>query len=163
MKIGAVVFAGAMLAVGVVYETMGMNMPRGSLAYPGPGFFPTIIGAFLIVTALGCVLQEILSRNKPPQPGPLPLPGIDAAPGERHVGKTLQLIALMIGYGLLLKPLGFPLAIFAFVSIAIRIFGHRNWLAALAMSAVIAGVSYTAFVLWLKVALPVGVLEPILG
>jgi hypothetical protein len=118
-----------------------MNMPRGSLAYPGPGFFPTIIGAFLIVTALGGVLQEILSRNKPPQPAPLPLPGIDAAPGERHVEKTLQLIAL----------------------IAIRIFGHRNWLAACAMSAVIAGVSYAAFVLWLKVPLPVGVLEPILG
>ena len=64
MKIGSAVFAGLILAVGLVYEIMALNMPRGRLSYPGPGFFPMIMGVFLIATALGCILQEILSRKR---------------------------------------------------------------------------------------------------
>ena len=64
MKIGSVVFAGLILAVGLVYEIMALNMPRGRLSYPGPGLFPTIVGVFLVATALGCFIQEILSRKK---------------------------------------------------------------------------------------------------
>ena len=110
------VFAGLMLAVGLVYEIMALNMPRGSLAYPGPGLFPMIIGGFLIATALGCLLQEILPRLRTREPAASPLPdGNAAAAEERNVNKTVQLTALMIGYILALKPLGFPLAICAFL------------------------------------------------
>jgi hypothetical protein len=164
MNIGSIVFAGLILAVGLVYETMAMNMPRGSFAYPGPGLFPMVIGAFLIATALGCLLQEIVPRmrSKDPQDSTLPNEA-SAAPEERNVAKTVQLTALMIGYIFALKPLGFPLAICAFLVLAIRIFGYRKWLPTLAMAAIISVVSYVSFVVWLKVALPLGVLEAVLG
>jgi putative tricarboxylic transport membrane protein len=164
MKIGAVAFAAMMLAVGVVYETMGANMPRGSLAYPGPGLFPTMIGVFLIATALGCLLQEIFTRKKAAEAAGAPAPA-DAAlkPPTRHVSKTVELVALLIGYALLLKPLGFPLAVATFVAVAIRIFGYRKPLPTFAMAVVIAVVSYVSFVVWLKVPLPTGLLEPVLG
>lgn len=164
MKIGSIVFAGLMLAVGLVYETMALNMPRGSLAYPGPGLFPTIIGIFMIAMALGCLLQEFLPRNGGENPTASPLPKEEAAaPEERNVMKTVQLTLLMIGYSLVLKPLGFPLAICVFIVIAIRIFGYRKWLPTLAMAAIITGISYVSFVLWLKVPLPLGILEDVLG
>ena len=164
MKTGSIVFAGLMLAVGLVYGTMALNMPRGSLAYPGPGLFPMAIGVFLIATALGCLLQEILPWRRSKDPAATSLAKQDtAAPEERDVKKTVQLTALMIGYIFLLKPLGFPLAICAFLALAIRIFGYRKWPATLAMAAIIASLSYVAFVVWLKVALPLGILEEMLG
>ena len=164
MKIGSIVFAGLILAVGLVYEIMALNMPRGRLSYPGPGLFPVIIGIFLIATALGCLLQEILPRKRGAGPSVLPLPNQESATsGDRNVKKTSQLISLMIGYTLALKPFGFLISICAFLVIAIRIFGYRRWVPALAMAAVIAGISYVSFVLWLKVPLPLGILEEILG
>jgi len=153
-----------MLAVGVVYESMALNMPRGNLAYPGPGLFPMIIGIFMIAMALGCLLQEIVPRMREKLPEASSLASADADDSqERNVGKTFQLTALMIGYIFALKPLGFPLAICAFLVLAIRIFGYRKWLPALAMAAVITLVSYLSFVLWLAVPLPMGILEDVLG
>ena len=163
MKIGSIVFAGLILAIGLVYEIMALNMPRGRLSYPGPGLFPTIIGIFLVATALGCLLQEILPRKRGAGPSASPLPDQDsAAPGDRIVKNTFQLMALMIGYTLALKPLGFLISICAFMVVAIRIFGYRRWVPALAMAAVISAISYVSFVLWLKVPLPLGILEAVL-
>ena len=164
MNIGAMVFAGLMLAVGVIYEGVALSMPRGSLAYPGPGLFPMLVGGFVIATALGCLLQEIVPRLRTREPAASSLPGGNAGTAEeRKVSKTVQLTALMIGYIFLLKPLGFPLAICAFLALAIRIFGYRKWLPTLAMAALISGISYVLFVVWLKVPLPMGILEEILG
>ncbi|MHB8771871.1 MAG: tripartite tricarboxylate transporter TctB family protein [Syntrophales bacterium] len=163
MKIGSVVFAGLILAVGLVYAIMALNMPLGRLSYPGPGLFPMIVGVFLVATALGCLIQEILSRKKRGE-GPSASPPPDrasAAPPQRNVQKTFHLMALMVGYALALKPLGFLICIFAFLIVAIRIFGYRRWVPALAMAAVIAGISYVTFVLWLKVPLPPGILEAV--
>jgi len=164
MKIGSIVFAGLMLAVGLVYETMALNMPRGTLAYPGPGLFPVIIGAFMVAMALGCLVREFLPRKQDKVPAvPLAPIEVQAAPEARDVMKTFQLTALMIGYIFALKPLGFPVAICIFLAIAIRIFGYRKWLPALAMAAVITVISYVSFVLWLSVPLPLGILEEVLG
>jgi hypothetical protein len=99
MNIGSTVFAGLLLAAGLVYESMALNMPRGTLAYPGPGLFPLIIGAFMMVMALGCLLQEIVPRMRERMPEASSLPSADAADSEaRDVAKTFQLTALMIAY-----------------------------------------------------------------
>ncbi len=165
MKIGSIVFAGLILAVGLIYEVMAIKMPQGRLSYPGPGLFPMIIGVFLVATALGCLVQDILPRKGASEGrSASPLPDRDsAAPGNRNVTKTVQLMALMIGYTLALKPVGFLISICAFMMVAIRIFGYRRWVPALAMAALIAGISYVTFVLWLKVPLPMGVLEEVFG
>jgi hypothetical protein len=154
----AVSFAASILAVGLVYEIMARNMPQGSLAQPGPGFYPGIVGAFLIATALGCFLQEVLAarrRNAAPPAEPH-----EACPApQRNVGKTVALAALLAGYAFLLKPLGFALAMFAFVALAINIFGYRKLLPTLAIAALATGISWLVFVVWLKVALPLGILD----
>ena len=83
MNIGSAVFAGLMLAVGLVYESMALNMPRGTLAYPGPGLFPLIIGVFMVAMALGCLLQEIVPRKREKKPEASSLPSADAADPRR--------------------------------------------------------------------------------
>jgi putative tricarboxylic transport membrane protein len=175
MRFGSLLFAGTMLLVGVVYGRMALDMPRGSLSRPGPALFPLIVGAFLVATALGCVVQELLALRRareaaapvPAAPVPVvpavPAPADAPADADRNVKPTFQLIALMIGYMLLLKPVGFPLAMFAFLAVAIRIFGYRRWAPTAAIAAIIAAASYVSFVLWLKVPLPLGLLEDVLG
>ncbi len=124
-----------------------------------------IVGVFLVATALGCLLQEILSRKKDRARRCFAPPNQEsAAPADRNVNKTFQFTALMIGYTLVLKPLGFLISICTFMVVAIRTSSATaGRVPALAMAAVIAGISYVSFVLWLKVPLPLGILEEILG
>ena len=123
-----------------------------------------IIGAFMIAMALGCLAQDFLPKKKSAAAADTSATKEEAAAGEeRDFMKTFQLIVLMIGYILALKPVGFPITICIFLALAIRIFGYRKWLPALAMAAIITVVSYVSFVVWLAVPLPMGILEEVLG
>jgi len=145
-------FSGLVLLVAIGYESMALWMPQGSLKYPGPGYYPTLVGAFLIATALACLIQALVS-------------GSSARPAERlaepaprlMVGKTVALLGLLLGYVFLLKPLGFPIAICLFLVAAIRVFGYRRWTIIVLMGLGLTFVSYVTFIAWLKVPLPLGV------
>lgn len=162
MKLIAILFPGMMLAVGVIYEVMALYMPRGSIAHPGPGFFPMVVGVFLIATALGCLLQEILKCKTDDRHPGSPSSG-EAASAKSNFGKTVQLMALMVAYILALTPLGFPLTICIFLVVSTRIFGSRHWVFALVAAAIVTAISYVSFVIWLKVPLPLGILDEVLG
>ncbi|MFB3820195.1 MAG: tripartite tricarboxylate transporter TctB family protein [Candidatus Methylomirabilales bacterium] len=153
MKATEVGFAGFILAIGIAYEGMALGMPRGKLGYPGPGFFPLMVGAFLSLAAAGCLVQALLGRGMAPRAAAAGAAG--EAPRRTH--RAVLLLGLLTAYGLALKPVGFPLAIFLFVLAAMRIFGYRRWLPALAVTVVLAVFSYVTFVLWLKVPLPLGI------
>jgi hypothetical protein len=124
----------------------------------------------MIAMALGCLVQDLLSRRSAASAAPvaptvpaMPLVGPDAVTGgERNVKKTYQLTALTAAYILLLRPLGYPICIALFLVVAIRIFGYRRWLPTVLMAALIAAASYVAYVHWLKVPLPMGFLEDLL-
>lgn len=162
MKLPSILFSGVMLAVGLGYEFMAFKMPRGSMAQPGPGFFPMVVGVFWIATALGCLLQDIRNRKTDDPHQDAPSPG-EAASVRSRFGKTFQLTALMIAYILALTPLGFPVAICVFLVVSTRIFGSRNWVAALVIAAIITTLTYLTFIVWLKVPLPLGIIEEVLG
>ncbi len=162
MKLTSILFPGVMLAIALVYEIMALNMPRGTIRYPGPGFFPMVVGIFLIATVAGTLIQEILKR-KPAKPSSGSQTASEAAISSGYFGKTFQLFALMIGYILALPHIGFPVAICIFMLISIRIFGSRHWVPALVLAVAISAFSYISFVLWLKVPLPLGILEKFLG
>ncbi len=163
MNLGPAVFSGVILVVGLVYGGMALRMPRGSLAYPGPGLFPVAVGALLVATSLGCLVQELRAWRSSRRAAPAPPAAAPAPAPERDLGKTAALTGLLAAYVLLLKPLGFPLAICLFVAAAIRTFGYRRWAVTLAVALLVTAASHVAFVHWLKVPLPMGLLEEILG
>jgi hypothetical protein len=133
---------------------MALGMPRGSLSFPGPGFFPLLVGGFLVLAAGGRLVQACTSGARPP--------GTDAPPRAPGTRRAAVLTVLLVAYGLALKPLGFPLAIALFVLAAIRVFGYRRWAAAVAVAVGLTAASYVAFVAWLKVPLPMGVVAGLL-
>jgi hypothetical protein len=119
-----------------------------------------VVGAFLILASAGCLVQALLLRrpvtaSKPPTTAEAPAP-------KRLVYRTGLLLGFLTLYAFLLKPLGFPIAIFLFVLAAIRVFGFRRWFPALGITLGLAIVSYFGFVVWLAVPLPMGIVGELL-
>lgn len=157
MRTTDLAFSGFVLLVGIGYAVMAAGMPQGSLKFPGPGYYPKLVGIFLIAVSLGCLIQALLGRGlaRPAKPAS------DAAP-RPMTGKTVALLGLLLGYGVLLTPLGFPIAICLFLVAAIRVFGYRNWAIIILIAAGLTVLSYLTFIGWLKVPLPLGVIGDLL-
>jgi hypothetical protein len=152
-------FAGLVLVAGIVYEAMALWMPRGRIGQPGPGFFPIIVGAFLVLAAGGCLVQAFLTRRtEPPTTQPATAPGSES----RQVARVWLLIGFLVLYAVAVRPVGFPIALLFFLVASIQLFGYRKWLPTLAIAAALTAVSYVTFVVWLKVPLPLGILSDIL-
>lgn len=154
-------FAGLVLAASIVYEVMAWRMPQGRIGYPGPGFFPAIVGAILILTAAACLIQAVLIGRS----GGSAMKGQGQrapASGNRQNIRIWLLVGFLILYALALQPVGFPIALPLFLVAAIWVFGYRKWLPALAIAATLTTIAYLTFVVWLKVPLPLGILTDIL-
>ncbi len=161
MRAYETLFAGLVLAAGIVYEVMAWRMPRGRIGYPGPGFFPVAVGAVLVLTAAACLIQALLIKR----PGDLAVePAEKAAPvaQDRQAVRIWLLVGFLILYAFTLQPVGFPIAIILFLMASISVFGYRKWLPALGIAVALTIISYLTFVVWLKVPLPLGVLSDVL-
>ena len=150
-------FSTFVLLVAIGYEAMALWMPQGSLKFPGPGYYPKLVGIFLIATALGCLIQAALTRR-----GARPITTVADSVPRPMVGKTVVLLGLLLAYAVLLKPLGFPIAICLFLLAAIRVFGYRKWVVITLLAIGLTVVSYVTFITWLKVPLPLGVVGDLL-
>ena len=159
MNIYQNLFASACLAFGIGYEVMALSMPLGCFGSPGPGLFPIIVGAALILTAAACLIQNLVSRAPA-------APGLEDAGAPVHAhrefGTAWLLVAALILYVVVLKPLGFPIALTLLLMASVRIFGYRRWLRNIAMSVLMTVIAYVVFIVWLKVPLPLGILTNLL-
>ena len=152
-------FAATFLAVGVGYESMALSMPVGGFANPGPGLYPIIVGAALILTSAACLIQNLVSGV------PDRVLADDAgAPAQAKGGvrRAWLLVAALFAYVIALKPLGFPVALPLLLMASVRVFGETNWLRNFAVSFVLTAIAYAVFIMWLKVPLPMGILGALL-
>lgn len=167
-------FAAAVLLVGAIYLALAYRMPRGTLAYPGPGFYPVLVGWLLAITSAASLGWELRTSqpgtaaqvDSPPTEGSGPGPAgagtaAVAEPGgsaESPPGraKALQLVGVLAFYVLALQYLGFLVAAAVLLSLSTWMFGLRRPLPVLAFTAVVLTVAYLLFVSWLKVPLPRG-------
>lgn len=118
------------------------RMPAGTVALPGPGFFPLGLATLLGATAIGLLLQILL------RPGP------DAEPvslGHRHIATALLALTAV---AILLERLGFLITMSAFLFVQFRAFANLGWLQAVAAAAATAGGAYLFFQTILGVPLP---------
>ena len=153
MKAYETLFAGLVLAAGVVYEVTAWQMPRGRIGYPGPGYFPVIVGAVLILTGAACLIQAlVVQRSSAEAP----------APASRQTGRIWLLVSFLVLYAITVQPVGFPISLTLFLMASIWVFGYRKWLPALGIATALTVISYLTFVLWLKVPLPLGLLSDLL-
>jgi putative tricarboxylic transport membrane protein len=158
-------------AVGVVLLVAGLFLgwvavraaAEDGVRIDGPRLVPLVVtGAWVVLAAVYLVSQFI--HRAPTVAGPaVEEPAVDEpepaqAPSATHKWTPVLLGAALIGYLLLLEPLGFALASAAFFSVAARILGSRRPVRD-ALVGIPLGVGvYLAFTALLDVRLPAGVL-----
>ena len=137
--------AAVLLVFGLIALEEARRLRFGSLARPGPGFFPVILAAAFSLVCVGLLVAALRAHDAgPPPAGQLGWPKILAAMGALFV------------YAFLLEPIGFVAATFALLLFFFRVVERQRWLPALAGSLVTACVTYLVFKVWLNVQLPAG-------
>jgi hypothetical protein len=138
---GEMAVALGLLAVAVGVLMAAARMPRGTVALPGPGFYPGALALLLGVTAVALLAR---GRVRPPEDGRVAL-------GHAPV---LVVLGALVGVALLLERLGFLPTMSLFLLLLFRTLSALGWwrsaVAALA----------TAVAAWLFFARLLGVTLP---
>ena len=130
------------LAIGVGQTYMALNLPRGTLAEPGPGVFPLLVGVLMSAASLACLLQAILERN--------PI-GIDLRTGA---ARPAVLVAALAAFLVLLPRVGFILPSLLLQAVTLQVFGMRGAWRRLALAAVTTAAAVLIFETLLGVQFP---------
>lgn len=142
----------AFLTVGagaLVAAVSALALGFGSLAEPGPGFFPCVVG--LVLAASGARTGVSTLRRTVGAPGAPPL-------GRSGVRRVLFMLASFVVWLLLLPAAGYVAATFVVAIAMSRTVGLEGWIRPLILSAVLAVALYLLFDVFLYVDLPRGIL-----
>jgi putative tricarboxylic transport membrane protein len=138
--------AGAILLIfGLIALEEARKLRFGSIARPGPGFFPVVLAAAFSLVCL--VLLVIAWRERGAH-----------APADARLGwgKIVATITALFVYAFVLEPVGFVAATFVLLLFFFKALERQRWITALAGSLVTAFVTYLVFKVWLNVQLPAG-------
>jgi putative tricarboxylic transport membrane protein len=143
--------------VGIALALLGLAVLWSAQAFPnvpgqklGAGFLPMIVGAGLVLCAIGLIVRSLRQGTTTVQA---------VVPRNEHFGSALVIIATVVGYLLLAERLGFlivaPLCLVAIFR-ALRV----GWTPSLWWAIGGTVVVHLAFYKLLRVPLPWGVLRP---
>jgi putative tricarboxylic transport membrane protein len=135
------------VAASGAYLFGALALPAGTVARPGPGFFPLAIGAFGALLALGWAV--IAFRRS----GATATPVADRPP---RLGRVVATAGSLVGFCVLLPWAGYPIAALVFVTLLLRWLG-AGWRAAAVIGLASAVASYYLFAVLLDVPLPGGI------
>jgi putative tricarboxylic transport membrane protein len=147
----AVIGLGAVLLV----ESLRIGQTRG-YSPVGPSIFPLVVSIGLI--ALGVLFAARLLWR----PDEAYAREVAAEEAASHWPTVGLLLAGMAAYALLLSPLGYPVATAGFFAFAARTLGSGALLRDVALGLAVGMVIWFGFTQALGVALPAGLLDPIL-
>ena len=133
-----------LLSTYVCWESAGLGF--GSFPKPGPGFFPFLAG--LVLGSLGIVIFLRDWGSRTPAPGT----GTKRIPWKPLIITFVSLL----GFSLVLKPLGFNLATFLFIAVILRVVERKGWAISIGTAFAAALGAYTLFELGLQSQLPNG-------
>jgi len=134
-----------LLAFGLVALEEARKLRFGSIARPGPGFFPVVLAAAFSLVCLVLLVGAVRGRD-------------EDAPVAARLGwaKIVATMAALFVYALVLEVVGFVAATFALLLFFFRALERQRWPLALAGSLVTALLTYLVFKVWLHVQLPAG-------
>ena len=138
---GEAAVAAALLALAVYVGVTAVRMPRGTLAVPGPGFFPAALAVLLAAAAVGLLARVGLG----------PASDTPVALGRGHVMTTVGGLA---GVALLLERLGFLPTLSLFLLVLFKVLSPLGWLRSAVAAVATTVVAYLFFHTLLGVSLP---------
>ncbi len=146
---------------GVVFLLYDIKYPMDTWANPGPGVFPLMVGAVLVILAAWQLVQDV--QKPKPQEAKKNHEGTGRSITEclqryRVEANPLLMIAVFIVYLLMVKWVGFFISNFLFVIISSKLIGAKGWGRPIALSAGVNLFCYFLFEVWLKLSFPRGAL-----
>ncbi len=150
MKTARAVFRWGLFALSAFYLTNAIGISRGTLARPGPGIFPLIVG--ILLTALALV---IALRGTPSGEG-----GDNRFPRGGDARRVLGVIGSLAFYVVALPVLGHPVSSGVFFAATLMVMGVGSWKLGAVGGVLAAMLSWYLFAVLFQVPLP---LAPILG
>jgi len=138
--------SGVGIGLGLLYIVVGREYPLGSAGQPGPGFFPTLAGAMLVVSSLATGLEAWLQRGQ----------SAVAWPRGEARRRLLRIMAALLGYVVLLPWAGYHLTSTLVTVIVLRVMGVSSWGMSLGTALGLAFLSYYVLAVLLNVPLPLG-------
>ena len=144
--------------VGIALAVLGLAVLWSARAFPdvpgqkvGAGFLPMLVGAGLLLCALGLIVRSLRGRAYAADS--------ERATGSEHIGSALVIVGSVLAYIFLSERLGFliiaPLCLMACFT-AFRV----GWQRALLWAVVGTAVVHFSFYKLLRVPLPWGVIPP---
>jgi len=137
------------LAAAVLFLVIGggqiyfsLALPRGTLAEPGPGVFPLLVGALMSAASIACLVLAIVERN--------PV-GFDLL---TDAARPAVLVAALAAFLLLLPRVGFILPSLLLQVVTLQVFGMLGVWRRLAVAAITTAAAVLLFQTLLGVQFP---------
>ncbi len=139
--------AGALALSAVFAIAQARRLEVGSVGQPGPGFFPLVLGAALLVVSVALLARAWRARAEP------------AVPHEPVArGRLAATLAALAAYVLLFERAGFVLATLGMLAFLFGVLGRYRWPLAAGVALGVTLAAWLLFDTWLHVRLPAGVL-----
>ncbi|GAA2454286.1 tripartite tricarboxylate transporter TctB family protein [Actinomadura vinacea] len=135
-----VVSALVTLVTGAVAAVLSWNLGVGTLAAPGAGLWPLVVGVAMVVVSALLVLR---SR-----------PRGDEEPFTKDAVTVAIAVASLLGYAVLFELVGFEVPTLALLVLWMKGLGRESWRVTAAVSVVATAVLYLLFITGLGVSLP---------
>jgi putative tricarboxylic transport membrane protein len=126
------------VAVGIAVAFGARDLGVGSLTDPGPGLWPLVVSAVLVITGAVVAVR----------------PGCDAEAIGRDAWRIVVACLTLLAYTAVIRVVGFELPTIALLALWMRLFGGEPWRTTVAVSVGVTVVVYLVFILALGVALP---------
>ena len=121
---------------------MSLALPRGTLAEPGPGVFPLLVGTLMCAASLACLAHAIFDRNQ-----------LEASL-LADAARPAALVAALAVFLVLLPRVGFILPSLLLQVVTLQVFGMRGVWRRLALAAAITAAAVLLFQTLLGVQFP---------
>jgi putative tricarboxylic transport membrane protein len=128
----------AAVAVGIAAALGARDLGVGSLTDPGPGLWPLVVSAVLVITGAVVAVR----------------PGDDAEAIGRDAWVVVVACLSLVAYTAVIRVVGFELPTVVLLAFWMRVFGGEPWRTTIAVSVGVTVVVYAVFILALGVALP---------
>jgi putative tricarboxylic transport membrane protein len=139
-----------------MYYHWASQLSPGTLSRPGPGVWPSIVALVMIVICVIAILESLLKQEE----GKTAHIELPIAMDRR---RAVLFIALMVGYILSLRYLGFLWPSIAVVILSMRVLADSKWWKASILAVVSVGITYYGFIELFETRFPRGSLIRTLG
>ncbi len=129
------------VVVGLAAVLFGRDHPMGTAMRMGPAYFPTVLGLLLALIGMALILRALVLTGPPV--------------GQFTFWKPALVLGSTALFGLVLRPLGLPIAVIGLVLMSAYASHRFRWPVALALAVGLAASCSIAFVRLLGLPIPI--------